>query len=54
MAKFIKTGNIVNVSGQYRPVGSKTEVTFVKGNRVPPTPSGATKFVLVDKTKHKS
>ena len=54
MANFIKTGNIVNVSGQYRPIGSKTEVTFVKGNRVPPTPSGATKFVLVDKTKHKS
>ena len=54
MAKFIKTGNIVDVSGQYRPIGSKTEVTFVKGNRVPPTPSGTTKFVLVDKTKHKS
>lgn len=54
MAKFIKTGSIVAASGQYRPIGSKTEVTFVKGNRVPPTPSGETRFVLVDKTKHKS
>lgn len=54
MAKYIKTGNIVDISGQYRPIGSKTEVTFIKGNRVPPTSSGVTKFVLVDKTKHKT
>lgn len=53
MSKTIKTGGIVPVSGQYRPVGSKSEVTFVKGNRIPPTSTGATKFVLVDKTKHK-
>lgn len=49
----VKTGQVAPVSGQYRPVGSKNEVTFVKGNRVPPTASGATKFTLVDATKHK-
>lgn len=49
----IKTGQKVPKSGQYRPVGSKTEVTFVEGKRVPPTANGTTKFTLVDKTKHK-
>lgn len=53
MSKTVKTGGIVPVSGQYRPQGRNTEVTFVKGKRVPPTSTGATKFVLVDKTKHK-
>ena len=50
----VKTGQMVPQSGQYRPVGSKTEVTFVQGKRVPPTPQGATKFVMVDATKHKN
>lgn len=49
----VKTGETVPTSGQYRPVGSKNEYTFVQGNRVPPTPAGATRFVLVDKTRHK-
>ncbi len=53
MSKYVKTGQKVPVSGQYRPVGSTTEVTFVNGNKVPPTSLGQTKFVLVDKTKHK-
>lgn len=54
MAKTtVKTGQIVPKSGQYRPAGSKTEVTFVQGKRVPPTPKGATKFTLVDPTRHK-
>lgn len=48
-----KTGQKAPVSGQYRPSGSKTEVTLVQGKRVPPTASGATTFTLVDKTKHK-
>ena len=52
MAIKIKTGGIVPVSGQYRPTGKKTEVTFVSGKRVPPTSSGATTYTLVDKTKH--
>lgn len=49
----VKTGGTVPVSGQYKPAGSNAEVTFVQGNRVPPTPKGATKFTLVDQTKHK-
>lgn len=54
MAKTtVKTGQIAPKSGQYRPTGSKTEVTLVQGKRVPPTPAGATKFTLVDPTKHK-
>lgn len=49
----VKTGQIVPQSGQYRPIGGKTEVTFVEGNRVPPTSVGATEFIMVDPTKHK-
>lgn len=52
MATKVKTGGIAPVSGQYRPSGKKTEVTFVAGKRVPPTSSGATTYTLVDKTKH--
>ena len=51
--KKVKTGQIAPVSGQYRPSGQKTEVTLVKGKRVPPTPKGATTFTLIDQTKHK-
>ena len=47
------TGQKAPTSGQYRAVGSKTEVTLVQGKRVPPTPTGATKFTLVDQTRHK-
>lgn len=53
MNSTIKTGGTVPVSGQYRANGSKIEYTFVKGKRVPPTSRGATKFTLVDATKHK-
>lgn len=53
MAK-VKTGQVCPQSGQYRPVGGKTEVTLVQGKRVPPTPQGATKFIMVDATKHKN
>lgn len=52
METKVKTGGVVPVSGQYRPTGKKTEVTFVSGKRVPPTASGATTYTLVDKTKH--
>lgn len=53
MATKIKTGQKAPVSGQYKPVGSKTEVTLVKGKTVPPISNGVTTFVLVDKTKHR-
>lgn len=50
---IVKTGQIAKKSGQYRPIGGKTEVTLIAGKRVPPTSNGATKFTLVDQTKHK-
>ena len=53
MDTIVKTGQKAPVSGQYKPAGSKTEVTLVQGKTVPPTSSGATKFKLVDQTKHK-
>ena len=49
----VKTGQICPQSGQYRPIGEKTEVTLVQGKRIPPTSNGTTKFVMVDATKHK-
>lgn len=52
LMKTVKTGQKAPVSGQYRPIGSKTEITLVEGKRVPPTASGTTKFTLVDTTKH--
>jgi len=48
-----KTGKVAPVSGQYRPTGSRTEITMIQGKRVPPTAHGVTTFTLVDKTKHK-
>ena len=48
-----KTGEKTPVSGQYAPKGGRTEITMTKGNKVPPTSKGATKFTLVDQTKHK-
>ena len=53
MSKIVKTGQKVPMSGQYRAIGSKTEVTFVQGKRVPPTSSGETRFKMVDKTIHR-
>ena len=52
MSKTVKTGQKAPVSGQYKPAGGRTEVTLVKGKRVPPTANGITTFTLVDKTKH--
>lgn len=48
----VKTGEKVKISGQYRVVGCKREITLVSGKKVPPTNTGNTSFVLVDKTKH--
>ena len=50
----VRTGEIVQDSGQYQPSGGKIEFTFVKGNKVPPNQFGKLqKFTMVDKTKHK-
>lgn len=48
-----QTGGKAPASGQYRPVGSRTEITLSKGDRVPPYDKEAAKYVLVDKTKHR-
>lgn len=54
MAKTtVRTGGKAPISGQYRPNGKKSEVTFVAGHKVPPTKSGSTTYTLVDSTKHK-
>ncbi len=53
MSTKVKTGQRAPASGQYKPAGSKTEITLVQGKRVPPTASGATTFTLVDRTVHK-
>ena len=53
MSITVKTGQRAPAPGQYRPKGSKSEVTFIEGKRVPPTSSGATEFKLIDQTKHK-
>ena len=53
MGRIVKTGEICKQSGQYKVVGSNTEITLVKDKKVPPTIGGKTEFVLVDKTKHK-
>ncbi len=49
-----RTGGRAPVSGQYRPAGSRREITLSKGDRVPPNNQGTQqRFTLVDKTKHK-
>jgi len=51
----VRTGEIAPVSGEYRPSGSRNEVTMVKGNRVPPNNEGVRQsFTLVHKAKHES
>lgn len=49
----LKPGTKAPESGQYRATGSKTEVTGVKGKKLPPTKKPGQKYKLVDKTKHK-
>jgi hypothetical protein len=48
------TGHKAPASGQYRPSGSRKEITLTKGEITPPNNGGSRqRFVLVDKTKHK-
>lgn len=51
--KRYKPGQEVPTSGQYKNTSTGTEVTSVKGERLPPTPKSGQNYVLVDKTKHK-
>lgn len=55
MAKiFARTGHPAPKSGQYRPSGSRREITLSRGDVTPPNIFGGRhKFILVDETKHK-
>lgn len=49
-----ETGHRAPKSGQYRPSGSRREITLSKGDITPPNNFGVRqKFILVDETKHK-
>lgn len=49
----IKTGEIVEISGQYQASGKDTEATLVRGEPAPPNPGHLPYWKLVDPTKHK-
>lgn len=52
----LKPGQTAPASGQYQKVGPRggrgPEVTSVKGEPLPPTPTKGTTYTLVDRTKH--
>lgn len=51
--KTYKPGQKAPHSGQYKNKSTKTEVTVVKGEPLPPTPKSGQGYTLTDKTKHK-
>lgn len=53
-SKPLSPGQQAPTSGQYQNTTTKTEVTVVKGEPLPPTPGKGQQYRLVDKTKHKS
>lgn len=53
-SKQYKPGEIAPASGQYKNSVTKTEVTVVKGEPMPPTPAKKQGYTLVDPTKHKN
>jgi hypothetical protein len=58
MSKGLKPGERAPCSGQYRRVGPRggkgIEITAVKGEHLPPSPSKGTTYKIVDRTKNKS
>jgi hypothetical protein len=53
MTKTYKPGQTAPVSGQYKNTTTKTEVTTIKGEKLPPTPKSGHEYVISDNTKHK-
>lgn len=59
MIAALKPGAETKISGQYKEINSKsivqsdTEITSVKGKKLPPTHAPGNSWILVDKTKHK-
>ncbi len=58
MAKAMKPGTKAPASGQYEQIGPRggrgKEVTVVKGEPLPPTPTPGGGYKIVDRTKNKS
>lgn len=58
MSKGLAPGSRAPASGQYQQIGPRggkgKEVTAVKREPLPPTPSKGTTYKLVDRTKNKS
>lgn len=52
MKKTYRPGEIAQISGQYRLVGTKREATVTRGEPLPPTPKNGQKWLLVDQTRH--
>lgn len=46
-------GTKAPASGQYRNNTTRTEVTVVRGEPLPPTPKSGQTYTIADKTKHK-
>lgn len=46
-------GTKAPTSGQYRNNSTRSEVTVVRGEPLPPTPKSGQTYTIVDKTKHK-
>jgi len=52
--KGLKPGSIAKASGQARRKGRKSEITVIKGKRIPPQGKGrGQKIKITDYTKHK-
>lgn len=53
-SRGLKPGTIARASGQARRKGKKSEITIVKGKRIPPQGKGKGQRVkITDYTKHK-
>ena len=56
--KPLKPGQTAPASGQYQQIGPRggkgKEVTVVKGETLPPTPTAGSQYKIVDRTKNKS
>ena len=51
--KYFKPGEKAGISGQYKNIQTKQEVTITRDEPFPPTPKKGQKYILVDRTKHK-
>ena len=51
--KYLKPGEIAEISGQYKNIQTGKEVTVTRGEPFPPTPKKRQRYILADRTKHK-